>query len=245
MSFSPIKLIEGQGIVVDPNGWIKNYKEQFVEHYHDSSQLTFVHPDDCLIVAGPPRLSMASGSDVFHTIGFVQSLQYSESRSVQPLKAIGSRRHVFAVTNAPVQVSIARMMILGRNLLNSLYANATFGSDTTDRNSKYDISLNEEGTWWTNIEEDVFRVPFGLGIIWSTPATLAGATSGSDGYHAGAEYLEVCTLVNRSQAIQSGQAVLMENVSMMADRVVPWDSYGSLPLDAQYEPITTMTSMAG
>ncbi|OUO53283.1 hypothetical protein B5F76_05765 [Desulfovibrio sp. An276] len=244
MSFSPIKLIESQEqVVTDPTGWIKNYKEQFVEHFHDTSQLTFIHPDDCLIVAGPPRLNLATGSDSFHTIGFVNAFQYTETRSVQPLKAIGSRRHVFGITNAPVQISMSRMMIVGRNLLNSFYANASFGQDVTNRNSKYDIKAgSEEGTWWTNLEEDVFRVPFGLGVIWDAPATLASSSTSSRS-HAAAEYFEVCTLVNRSQAIQSGQAVLMENVSMMADRVVPWSDYGSAPLDKTPELLTNLTQM--
>lgn len=232
MSFSPISLIERQSISSDPTSWIKNYKEQFVEHYHDTSQLTFIHPDDCLIVAGPPRLAMASGSDSFHTIGFINSIQYTESRNVQPLKTIGSRRHVFSSTNTPVQIAISRMMLVGNNLLKSLYANATFGDGITDTNSKYDIKAgSRDGTWWTNIEEDVFRVPFGLGIIWESPATMAHANHGGTS-HAAAEYFEVCTLVNRSQAIQSGQSVLMENVNMMADRVVPWSDYGSAPNSA-------------
>lgn len=237
MSFSPIRLIESQGIVTDPSSWISNYKEQFVEHYHDTSQMTFIHPDDCLIVAGPPRLSLASGDDSFHTIGFVNAFQYTESRQVQPLKAIGSRRHVFGITNTPVQISMSRMMIVGRNLLNSLYANATFGTNITDRNSKYDIKYNSnDGSWWTNIEEDVYRIPFGLGVIWDAPATLAASSSS----HAAAEYFEVCTIQSRSQAIQSGQAVLMENVSMLADRVVPWNSYGSVPINTSPEIMTNL-----
>lgn len=231
MAFSPVYLIEKQQTVsTDPTSWIKQYKEQFVEHYHDTSQLTFIQPDDCLIVAGPPRLSLASGTDVFHTIGFINSFQYTETRSVQPLKAIGSRRHVFSSTNAPVQLSISRMMLIGNNLLKSLYANADFGQGITNTNSKYDIKTgNQEGTWWTNVEEDVFRVPFGLGVIWDAPASLAHAANSGTTVHAGAEYFEVCTLVNRSTAIQSGQAVMMENVTLMADRVVPWSSYGSCP----------------
>lgn len=240
MSFSPISHIEDQAVASDLSSWIKQYKEQFVEHYHDSSQLTFIQPDDCLILAGPPRLSMAysnSGSANFNTIGFINSFQYTETRSVQPLKAIGSRRHVFSSTNAPVQLSISRMMLVGNNLLKSLYANATFGKGITDANSKYDIKAGTtEGSWWTNIEEDVYRVPFGLAVIWDSPASLAHAnvsssSSSSDGSapHAGAEYFEVCTIVNRSTAIQSGQAVMMENVTIMADRVVPWTAYGSCP----------------
>lgn len=157
-------------------------------------------------------------------MGFLNSINFSETRSVQPVKAIGSRRHIFAATNAPVQGSIGRLLFLGRNLLNAIYANAEFGTGITDRNSKYNSSaISGDGIWNENLEEDIFRVPFGMGIVYNAPATLA-----DDSVVAGAQYLEVCTLLNRNTAIQSGQAMIMEQVSFMADRLIPWTSYDTI-----------------
>lgn len=239
MSFSPIRKIEGGKVVGDNKSWYEQYKEAFVEHYHDVSQLTLVHPDDCLIVAGPPRLSQASGEDDMHPIGFINQLQYSETRNVQPMKAIGSRRHVFSATNAPVQGSIGRMMILGRNILNSLYTKATFGEGINSRNTKFRIGEGDDASWWTNIEEDVFRVPFGLGVIYNSPASMSSQGS----YSAGADYIEVCTLTSRQSAVQSGQTMIMEQVGFMADRVVPWTAYGSIPTGNLPETVTNSTDM--
>ncbi len=221
--FRPIKKIEGSSEPISMNieDWINTYKETFVQHPHDQSQLTLILPDDCLLVAGPTRLRQAASADSveFFPIGFANTVNYSETRQVQPLKAIGSRRHIFAATNQPVQISIARMLILGMNTLRTMYARADFGSDISDRNSSFSHNSGTlEASWFSNMEEDIFRVPIGLGIIYNAPASLGGGMAQC----AGAEYFEVCTLVNKNITLQSGQAMVMEQVTMMADRVIPW-----------------------
>lgn len=243
MSFNPITNIEvSSGADRDIASWVKNYKESFVQHPHDTSQLTLVLPDDCLVVAGPTRLSHA-GENVdgfggggnkdnqFYTIGFASAVSYSETSDVQPLKAIGSRRHIFAKTNSPVQIQIQRLMFLGMNLLRAIYAQVAVGSDTYARNSKYAQIPNDgfaggdsgnqndvsKAAWYSNIEEDIFRIPIGLGVIYNAPASLAGQKK-----YAGAEYFETCVFASRQVAMQAGQAYIMEDVSLYADRVVPW-----------------------
>lgn len=224
MSFSPIAHIEKEEepVVYRKDAWVQNYKEAFVEHPHDTSQLTLVLPDDCLMVSGPPRLRHASSADDdFHIIGFANNVSHSESRNVQPLKAIGSRRHIFAATNQPVQIQMNRMMILGLNTLRSLYADARFGKDIYNRNSKYgNIADVDDASWFSNLEEDIFRVPIGLGIIYNAPASLGGYMKKC----AGAEYFEVCTIVSKQVAMTAHDAMIMENVTMLADRCIPWTS---------------------
>lgn len=241
MSFRPIEKIESQALVETVDSWVKKYKEQFIEHYHDTSQLTLLHPDDCILVAGPPRRSHASSADSYHVIGFTNAIQYTQARQVQPVKAIGSRRHIFSVTNTPVQGTIQRMMLLGRNLLRSLYDNARFGSDITNRNSKFVVgNEGDDAAWWTNLEEDVYRVPFGLGVIYNAPANVAGDLE----YVAGADYLEVCTITNWQTSIQSGQTMMAESISFYADRVIPWDGYTSLPISSAKEAVRHSSDMA-
>lgn len=203
------------------NAWVDNYKNQFINQSHDLSQLSLVLPDDSLVVMGPARLSGVSGDDNFYPVGFLNSMQYSETRQVQPLKSIGSRRHIFAATNGPVQGNIGRLLFLGTNLYRAMYALAEHPARITDRNSTYAIGSGESASWYTNAEEDLFRIPVGIGIIYNSPASMAGKKS------AGAEYLEVCVLTNRNVSLQSGQAMIMEQVSFMADRVVPWTAYKS------------------
>lgn len=239
MSFYPIKKIEDSQEPVnhDIDSWIQNYKETFLEHPHDTSQLTLILPDDCLVVSGPTRLRHARGgrSDDFWIMGFANQVNYSETRNVQPLKALGSRRHIFAATNTPVQIQLGRLMILGLNTLRSLYANAQFGTDISIRNTKVsniDGDRELDGGWLNNVEEDLFRVPIGLGIIFNAPATLAGSMRKM----AGAVYFEATTLISHQVALQSGQAFIMEQVTLMADRALPWTSVGTSNGITKWDP---------
>ena len=236
--FHPIEKIETNEDFTyrDISNWVDAYKEAFVQHPHDTSQLTLVLPDDCLVVSGPTRLRHAgasangdaasnlTSSEYFFPIGFANTVNYTETRQVQPVKAIGSRRHIFAATNSPVQIQIGRLLLLGTNMLRSLYANAVFGRDM-DKNSKYSFNGrgNNEADWYGNVEEDIFRMPIGIGIIYNSPATLASGHK----HIAGAEYFEVCTLQSKSVAIQAGQSTVMEQVTLFADRVIPWTGVAS------------------
>lgn len=239
MAFSPVSKVENISPVTTISNWVDKYKEAFVESQHDLAQLSLILPDDSLIVAGPPRLSMADSDTSFHIIGYVQDLQYTDGKNAQYIKALGSRRHIPTSTNVPVQGSCNRMLFLGRNFINAVYANATFGENITDRNSKFDANLDMSGAWWTNLDEDVYRVPFGLGIIYNSPASLAGR--GDTVKQAAAEYIECCTFTSRSVAMQAGQNWILESVQFVADRVVPWEHGGNLMTDsAMDKPVSTV-----
>lgn len=212
----------------DVSAWMKQYKQQFIEHSHDQSTLSLVTPDDSLVFVGPPRL-VGTNRDQFYAVGFVSSFNYTEAAQVQPMKAIGSRRHIFSRTNAPVSGSIARLMVLGSNMYRALYALSEFPDSIKDRNSYFAVGANgDNSSWYTNLEEDIFRIPFGLGIIYNSPATMAENSDKS----AGAEYIEMIQLNSRSVGFQSGQAMIMEQVSFMADRVIPWDAYAGPEFNA-------------
>ena len=86
-------------------------------------------------------------------------------------------------------------------------------------------SNGEVGEWFSNIEEDLFRVPFGMGVIYNSPSSLASSNSKFDAGKGVAEYIEGCVLLNRTMSLQSGQAMVMEQVTFMADRVVGWSSW--------------------
>lgn len=212
----------GTSPVTDLEQWAAKYKDAFIEHNHDQSMMNLVTPDESIVVIGPPRLA-GNDATAFHVVGMLNTLQYSEQAQVQPMKAIGSRRHVFSKTNAPVQGSIGRMMVLGGNLYRALYAVTNHSNITSPDGTKFSRNNAVADDWYTNLEEDLFRLPFGMGIIYMAPTTAAGG-----GSHAvGADYLEIVTLVNRSSSIQTGQAFVMEQVSFMADRVVPWGTHHS------------------
>lgn len=200
--------------------WLETFKEQNIETAHDQSMLTLATPDDSLVVVGPARLS--GDASEFYTVGMMSNFNYQEASQVSPMKAIGSRRHIFARSNAPVSGSIGRMVFLGANLYRALYALTNLTSKFTDRNSKFSGDGNgTSASWYGNMEEDIFRIPFGLGVIYNSAATLANG----DAAGVGAEYLELCVLQSRSIGFQAGGSMIMEQVSFVADRVIPWVTY--------------------
>ena len=217
--------------------WVQSYKNRHLELSHDQSQLALVNPDDSLVVAGPARL--ASTNPRFYVVGFLNSLNFGENRMVQPMKAIGSKRHIFSSTNAPVQGSISRLMFHGPNLARALYAvmNSTGLSELMDSNTeKFSVGSSSnplDSIFFTNLEEDLYCFPIGLGIIYRTPAHDTQGRVES----VGAEYIESFVLANRQVSIQAGQSMVMENVSFMADRVMPWDSYSSSTTFGNSNPV--------
>ena len=225
----------------DISQWISQYKEANIEAAHIESMATLGTPDECLIVAGPPRLSEGVNKD-FPIVGMINGLQYTESSQVQPLKAIGSRRHIFSKTNLPIQGSIQRLVFVGRNLFRALYGEIELDTELGLRAQNAKVAGNKShgknAAWLHNLEEDIFRVPFGLGLIYSCP----GAVSKNGGYRfLGGEYLECCVLQSRTTSIQSGQTMIMEQVQFMADRVVPWEAYSG---PAYFEGTTGLNSLA-
>lgn len=207
--------------------WGKQYKEQNIEMIHEGGAFDLVSPDDSIIVAGPSRLSGATNKG-FYVIGVCQNVQISENSQIQPMKAIGSRRHLFSKTNNPVQISMGRAMFFGNNLARALYMpNEDPYSETYKQNNKYAQGYSyDKSSFLTNLEEDLFRVPFGLGVIYHTAATAQeNAATGS--MAVAAEYAESCLIQSRNVSIQSQQAIVMEQVQLIADRMVPWDAYKS------------------
>jgi hypothetical protein len=223
-------------IITDPTGttgttleqWKNSYKDRNVEILHDQTMMTPATPDDSIMVVGPPRLAGSAKAE-FYTVGLVSNIQYSESSQVQPMKAIGSRRHIFSRSNAPVQGSIGRMIALGANLYRALYAVSEIDTFTKHPSTRLSAKDKSTDTWFANLEEDIFRIPFGLGIIYMSPANGAAGTNQA----IGADYIECCTLINRNVGMQSGQAMIMEQISFMADRVIPWVT--EIPSDQEFQ----------
>lgn len=230
----------GQTQITTIDNWAGAYKNANLESAHIESMATLGTPDECLIVAGPPRL-VDAGTEL-PVVGMVNGLQYTESSQVQPLKAIGSRRHIFSKTNLPIQGSIQRLVFVGRNLFRALYGeielDTTLGLQSQNAQVAGRKSHGVNTAWLHNLEEDIFRVPFGLGLIYSCP----GAIAKNGGYQfIGGEYLECCVLQSRTTSIQSGQTMIMEQVQFMADRVVPWETYSG---PAYHQGNSSLASLA-
>ncbi len=209
------------------SNWYQRYKEAFIEQSHDFSQLSLLLPDDCLVMAGPPRRPLWQSSEGKCAVGFVNTLSVTQQSSVQPLKALGSRRHIFAKTNQPAQITMRRAMFTRGTLMYTIYSNidASAGAVTKKNQSLLagDISTisgieNGTGYMYTNLEEDLYRIPFGLRIMLASPTILANETA------APSILAEGCTFANHNMTVTAGEAVIFEDVTIYADRIVGWQA---------------------
>jgi hypothetical protein len=234
MAYNEDTLISASA-VSEISEWEGQYKEQSIEMLHDASMFDLVSADDSILIAGPARLADSyrgaeANGTALYVIGVCQNFSFNETSQIQPFKGIGSRRHLFTKTNSPVSAQMSRMLFNGKNLALALYSSTATqenlfsdGSGTNDKAVQGGDSISD-AKMLTNIEEDLYRTPFGLGIIYHSPRSAHDANSGT-GTAVGAEYIECCYLQSRSASVQSGQTVVMEQVSIIADRVVPWDAY--------------------
>ena len=203
-----------------------------IERPMDSAAYEAAHPDDTLVLAGPARMQTATGSPTTSTtqqvgtaevnsanvgsllaIGMLQSVTITQSKPTQPMMAIGSGRSFFVSGKAQTQWSIARLFINGRNLLRVLAHNFVVnGGDASAFDDPAATSKNS--AFFINLDSELFYVPFGLGILFR------------DKVHnmLGSMYIELAMINSHAIGITAGQNAILENVSGLADRVLPWNN---------------------
>ena len=193
------------------------FQETHIERWMDHSALTSAHPDDTLILAGAPRFISSSTDNALQgmlPLGMVQQMQITQQKPTVPAMAIGSGRSFFLSGKAQGSASIARLFVNGRNLLRALYTNAVQAgidpSSLDDRASVAATSSNDS-SFFANLDSELFLIPFGMAVLFR------------DKVHnmLGAIYLELCMINTWAVAVGAGQNMIMENVTMLFDRVLP------------------------
>lgn len=201
------------GITKNIGSW--NVSENNVERLTDNIPFTSAHPDDTLVLVGPPRYSKMDASKLY-AVGMLQTFSYSQQRGLQPMQAIGSGRAFFVAGKSTIQFNIQRLFVKGKNLLRALYENAkdqgNLDITETDAFGERPIASGTPN-FAVNLDSPLFLVPFGLCIIYRdrSNAPLGGV------------YLENCMLANYSSSLQAGQTTIMEQVSGIGDRLFAID----------------------
>jgi len=189
------------------------FQNSYIERLMDHAALTAAHPDDTLILAGPPRMVSQSPTPSWEKmlpIGMVQQMQVTMQKPTVPAMAIGSGRGFYLSGKAQGTASIARLFVNGRNLLRALLSNAVVaGIDVTKFDDK--AGANLDAKFFTNLDSELFLIPFGMAVLFR------------DKIHndLGAFYLELCMINTWSLAVGAGQNMIMENVNMLFDRAMP------------------------
>ena len=213
-------MANGIGVTKGLNLW--KFQNAYVERVMDNAAYQAAHPDDTLVLAGPARKASlgteatespaANAENTLLAIGMLQSVQFSQSKPTQPMMAIGSGRSFFVSGKAQTQWSIGRLFVNGRNLLRVLYHNAVAaGLDVTklDDHAANAVTSN----FFTNLDSELYYIPFGMACLFRNKAhDLIGSF-----------YVELCMINSYSVGMNAGQNMMLENVSGLADRVLPFN----------------------
>lgn len=192
-----------------------------VERQMDNAAYSAAHPDDVLFLCGPARKSRivpsaTSGPGSLMALGAVQMFNASSQLPVQPTKGIGSSRKFFLIDTDSNQVQISRLSMNHRNLLRALYHSAVeAGIDVGDR-SIIGVEASYKGRdkqqFWTNLGSPIYRLPIGFG--------MAMRDRGKS--HIGGYWFELGHITSWNITVASGQASIVENVTLTFDRILPF-----------------------
>lgn len=210
-------MANGIGITKGVESW--QFQSHYVEREMDNAAYSAAHPDDTLVLAGPPRKGtiLTSGGKgttspgSMLAIGMLQSIQFTQTKPTQPMMAIGSGRSFFVSGKAQTQWTIGRLFINGRNLLRVLYHNAVNGAGMDV--SKFDdpAAKSANSNFFINLDSELYYIPFGLACFFRNKThDLVGSF-----------YSELSMINSYAVQANAGQNMILENVSGLADRLLP------------------------
>jgi len=198
-------------------------QSQTVERFTDDAAYTSAHPDDTLVLAGPPRqLDVAQGGGATSgfgsliAIGMIQGFQFNSQKPTQPMQAIGSGRTYFVSGKSQTTWRIGRLFCNGRNLLRVLYHNAVSMNLPVQDFDDRPVGQSFQDTYYINLDSELYYIPFGIAAMFRDKAKD----------FLGAVYLELSMIQSYGVGFNAGQAMIMEDVNGMCDRVLPWRPTG-------------------
>lgn len=203
------------GITKGIGSW--TFQQNHVERHMDNAAYEAAHPDDTLVLAGPPRKpastseAATTGVESMLAIGMLQSVQFTQSKPTQPMMAIGSGRSFFVSGKAQTQWNIARLFVNGRNLLRVLYHNAVAAGVEVNKMDD-PAAFSAKSQFFINLDSELYYVPFGMAAFFRNKSHNV----------VGAFYCELAMINSYSIGMTAGQSMILENVSGMADRVLPY-----------------------
>ena len=191
------------------------------EGYERFSQLSAT-PDTTCLYAGPARFSGITSSANLLPIGLADGVNVNQGAQLARLFEVGSNRSFFTRGKDIPSVSFSRMLADQKNIISTLLANARI----------YDnLSVNDLGTKaagpqgaasdiMMNLGSEFTHIPFGILMVFKTRGSTQGDTQ-SRGKILSAVYMEYCMMEGYNFAVSAQAPVIMENIGIQFDRVVP------------------------
>lgn len=191
------------------------FQDNYVERVMDNAAYTAAHPDDTLIMAGPPRTPDPKNAQSIENnllaIGHLQQVQFTQQKPTQPVMAIGSGRTFFVSGKAQGQCTLGRLFVNGRNLLRVLHHNMrTTGMKVEDMDDRPARSAARQ--YYINLDSELYLIPFGLGALFRDKI-----------HHVlGGFYSELSMITTYAIGLTAGQNMVMEQVNVVFDRLMPF-----------------------
>lgn len=178
----------------------------------------YASAESTLIAAGPPTLTVPSGSgnaveddsviSSAYNIGVLDNFSLQQSKQLQRVFEIGSSRSYFIPGRTIGAFNLGRVFYHGDSLMKALYrASETLETHTTGAKL---VSPGDAG-FYMNLGSHLFNRPFGLAWYFKD----------NDAHNIGAFYLESCYIQGHQIGGQAGSMIIMEGGSCQYDRMIP------------------------
>ena len=198
-----------------------------IERALDAAPLLTAHPEDTLVLAGPPHSPGEGSLNDLVVLGMLQMFNIASASPTTPLLALGSNRQFYSKAKAQNQVTLAKLLFNQGNLLYKLYQNVveyladpaagdgdiSSGEAILRKIDEPALSPNSNSKFMCDLDSPIFGLPFGLCVLFRTKVGLP----------IGGMYLERCTIQTWNLAFASGQNVVAENCAILFDRPVPFE----------------------
>ncbi|MBC8410394.1 MAG: hypothetical protein H8E12_16980 [Rhodobacteraceae bacterium] len=147
-------------------------------------------------------------------IGLVENAAVQQSKQLQQLFEIGSRRPFFVPGRVQISATLARVMFNGPSLMKTVYQNVTPPLEEQIRTNTVTVDdlpgpVGED--FYINLASEYFNHPLGLAFL------IRDMDKG--GY--GGFFLEECFIQGHQFSLAAQQTVLLENVSLRAAAIQP------------------------
>lgn len=188
----------------------------------DYNRESFISASRCVVYAQVAKSVKNQASSLldssFYPIGLVQSYNWNEQRQVDMIFELGSDVPFLVPGRTTGQLSISRMMLYGRDLINVLY-NSTLNSNT---NAVVDPGTNKYGQYAIRSLKDIDK-PLNLMFAMFSNDYNSGTFEHSLKLDASSKYysrvFRSCWITSRGESLSAGQTVVAEQVSIIYEDV--------------------------
>ena len=173
------------------------------------------------ILAGPPvfhpTLKGRNIIEFLEPMGAVQQYALQEGKQIIPFAELGSKLKRRAMGSGQYSANLTRVLPRYSDLYYSLYSwlPVFLNNGARDKSIELDLALfpgENNSRHLISPESEFFGIPFGLLVITGS--------AGGDLVHV--EYLERCYIGGGGYARSAGQPMVVDNVSIMVTRPVPF-----------------------